>query len=45
MASASENGTASSSSLRDSIFEKSRMSFRIVSSDSADDLTALRQSA
>ena len=31
-----ENGTASSSSLRDSIFEKSRMSFRIDNSVSAD---------
>ena len=38
---ASENGIASSSSLRDSIFEKSRMSLRIASSDSADDLTVV----
>ena len=41
---ASENGIDSSSSLRDSIFEKSRMSLRIVSSDSADCLTVSRQS-
>ena len=39
-----EKGIASSSSLRDSIFEKSRMSLRIASSDSADDLTVVRQS-
>ena len=41
---ASENGIASSSSRRDSIFEKSRMSLRIESSDSPDDRTVVRQS-
>ena len=44
IASASENGIDSRSSLRDSILEKSRMSLRIVSRDSADPLTVLRQS-
>ena len=39
-----ENGTASSSSLRDSIFEKSRMSLRIDSSVSADVRTVARPS-
>ena len=38
---ASENGIASSSSLRDSIFEKSRMSLSIASSESAEDLTVV----
>ena len=37
-------GTGSSSSLRDSIFEKSRMSFRMESSDSADIFTVSRHS-
>ncbi len=37
-----ENEIASSSSLRDSILEKSRMSLRIESSESADDLTVIR---
>ena len=38
----SSNGTDSISSLRDSIFEKSRMLFRMPSSDSADRLTVSR---
>ena len=41
---ASEKGMDSRSSLRDSIFEKSRMSLRIVSSDSAEAFTVSRQS-
>ncbi len=38
------NAIDSSSSLRDSIFEKSRMSLRIVSNDSAESVTVPRQS-
>ena len=44
ISSRSENGIDSSSSFRDSIFEKSRMSLRMASSESADDLTVIRQS-